>query len=122
MSNHVHLIIQPLGDENLSSIMQWILSVFARLYNITFNYKGHVWYDRFKSFVIYNYRIFLAIFLYIAYNPVRAGIAKDPFAYKYNGVSFCRNGSFQCMDPPAYYIIVIFPSLMQKLLPVVNNN
>src|SRR5574344_2177022 len=49
MGNHVHLEIMPKNEVSLSKIMQWILSVFAQQYNKIHNYKGHVWYDRFKS-------------------------------------------------------------------------
>ena len=33
MDNHIHLLIKPGKSENLSKIMQWILSVFAKHYN-----------------------------------------------------------------------------------------
>ena len=52
MSNHIHLIIKPLGKCSLSKIMQWILSKFAVLFNKFYGYHGHVWYDRFKSKII----------------------------------------------------------------------
>ncbi len=52
MGNHFHLIIRPQKNENLSRIMQWILSVFALKFNRLFTYSGHVWYDRFTSKII----------------------------------------------------------------------
>lgn len=91
MGNHVHLDIEPLEDECLSRIMQWILSVFAIRYNKIFNYKGHVWYDRFKSRVIESFQQLVNTFLYIANNPVRAELVTHPLHFKYNGVFFHKN-------------------------------
>ena len=88
MDNHIHLDIEPLGATDLSRIMQWILSVFARKYNITFKYKGHVWYDRFKSKVIQSIRQYLNTLVYIANNPVRANIVTHPLHYHFSGLYF----------------------------------
>jgi len=101
MDNHVHLILQPLKDESLSKIMQWILSVFAVRFNKKYGYKGHVFYDRFKSKVIESFSQFLATFLYVANNPVRARIVDHPLDHEFNGVTFykkkCGEG---LLDPP----------------------
>jgi putative transposase len=61
MGNHIHLLIKPLGKENLSRIMQWILATFAINFNIRFNISGHVWYDRFHSKVIESFRQYIEL-------------------------------------------------------------
>ena len=71
MSNHFHCIIKPGTGENLSRIMQWILSVFAVKFNKMFGIYGHVWYDRFKSFIIDDIKQFIETFFYITNNPVK---------------------------------------------------
>lgn len=92
MGNHIHLEITPQEDLSISRIMQWILSVFALQYNKIFNYKGHVWYDRFKSKVIESVRQLINTFLYIANNPVRAALANHPLEFVYSGITFHKNG------------------------------
>ena len=52
LHNCVHILIEPLGDESLSSIMQWILSVFTKHYNKRHKIKGHLWRARFISEII----------------------------------------------------------------------
>ena len=47
MGNHVHIIIKPGHNENLSAIMQWINSFFAIRYNRVLGCCGHVWGERF---------------------------------------------------------------------------
>lgn len=92
MGNHIHLEITPQQEISISKIMQWILSVFAKNYNKLFAYKGHVWYDRFKSKVIETLQQLINTFLYIANNPVRAGLVEHPLSFVYSGISFRRNG------------------------------
>ncbi|MBU0581005.1 MAG: transposase [Candidatus Margulisbacteria bacterium] len=91
MGNHVHLDIEPLAGTDLSKLMQWTLSVFAKRYNIVFGYKGHVWYDRFKSRIIKTVRQYINTFFYIANNPIRAGLVNHPYDFAYNGLTFHKN-------------------------------
>jgi putative transposase len=99
MGNHFHLIIKPKENQNLSRIMQWILSVYAIQFNKRHGYKGHVWYDRFRSKVIYSYWQYVKTFIYIANNPVRAGITNSAVEYRYNGISFIQKGVLGIMEP-----------------------
>lgn len=92
MGNHIHLEITPQNEISISKIMQWILSVFAKNYNQLFEYKGHVWYDRFKSKIIETAQQLINTFLYIANNPVRAGLVEHPLDFVYSGISFLKNG------------------------------
>ncbi len=58
MPNHVHMIIVPKKD-NLSKIMQRLLSVFARRYNKWKGYEGHVWKNRFFSKILKDIQQFI---------------------------------------------------------------
>jgi putative transposase len=98
--NHIHFIIEPLPSANLSKIMQWILSVFAVQYNKQHQYSGHVWYDRFKSVILSNFFQYLAAYIYVMGNPVKAGIVLDPFDYEYCGTSFKQRGMIELFSPP----------------------
>ena len=110
MSNHVHLMIRPCGNENLSRIMQWILSVFAVSFNRLFGYRGHVWYDRFKSRIISSLMQWIATFLYITENPARAGMVARPEEYRFNGINCMRRGDYAVIDPPAPLVKLLFPA------------
>ena len=105
MGNHIHLIIEPLDNENLSRIMQWILSVFARNHNIKMGIKGHVWYDRFHSTIINSMRQMLRTFMYIAFNPVKAGISDNPLKHQYNGITYIKMKDFNILEPPDELVI-----------------
>ena len=118
MGNHIHFMITPAPGENLSRIMQWILSVFALRFNTIFGLKGHVWYDRFKSKVIEDLRQFLNTFIYIVENPVRAGIVKHPHDYRFNAVTFLRRGLTSVADDPGEAVRLQLPGCCGLLLLV----
>lgn len=107
MGNHVHLLIKPLENESLSSIMQWILSVFALRYNRLFKLKGHVWYDRFKSRIIQSFQQLINTFVYISNNPIRAGLVNSPLAYQYNGMYHIFNKNYSFVEPPDEELLTI---------------
>jgi putative transposase len=100
MGNHVHLMIEMTNNDSISRLMQWTLSVFALRFNRMHNYKGHVWYDRFKSKLISSYIQFLNTFAYIANNPVRARLVYDPFEYQYSSLRYYRDYDYSIVDPP----------------------
>ena len=118
MGNHFHFILQPLKGESLSKIMQWVLSVFAMKYNRTFNYIGHVFYDRFKSKIIENFRQYVATFIYIMENPVKAGIVERALDFEFNGVSFMQKGLYEVIKPPGMDIKLIVPEISCHMITV----
>ena len=99
MGNHIHFIIQPGTKANLSKIMQWILSVFAMKYNRIHGYKGHVWYDRFKSRILEGIFEYLDAYVYVLQNPVEAGLVKRANEWRYNGITFMLNGGTELLEP-----------------------
>ena len=119
MDNHIHFILKPLKGESLSAIMQWILSVFAQKYNRTFDLHGHVWYDRFKSKIIIDFRQYLHTFIYISNNPVKAGMVGSPVDYSFSGISDLQKGITNLMErPPNRVIRVLWSELYcRKNLP-----
>ena len=116
MGNHFHFLITPGRGENLSRIMQWILSVFAMRFNRRFGWNGHVWYDRFKSRILDGLSQFLHAFRYIAENPIRAGLARYPWEYAYNGVRFLRNLDYRIIEKPTAVLAMLEPVLCGPLL------
>ncbi len=116
MSNHFHFLMKPGKGENLSRIMQWILSVFALRFNKRFAWHGHVWYDRFKSRIVDGLREFIHAFCYIAENPIRAGITRFPWEYRFSGVNCLRNLDFDLIEEPSPVLRLMTPSLCTPFL------
>ena len=86
MSNHIHLVIQPGPDGNLSRIMQWVLGVFARAWNRAHGVKGHVWGDRFFSKILDDCKDFSRTFSYVTEKPIKAQRIKIADEWEFGGL------------------------------------
>ncbi len=104
MGNHIHFLIKPkiISEskkyENLSRIMQWILSVFAMYFNKINKLTGHLWNSRFFSKIIDNIKQFLDTFKYISDNPVKANIIDKAENYRYGGMFYILRKIFDIID------------------------
>jgi putative transposase len=104
MGNHIHFIIQPGEGECLSSIMQWLLSVFAMRYNRIHHLWGHVWGERFYSDIIPSFRDFLRTFDYVDDNPLAACLLIDRRKWQFGGLWHHRYGDKSVVDDiPEWY-------------------
>lgn len=83
MANHFHLLLET-KLPNLSKIMHHIKGSYTTYYNIRHHRIGHLFQGRFKSIVVDKDSYFLQLSRYIHLNPVRAGVAKDPFEYEWS--------------------------------------
>jgi len=100
MGNHFHFIVRPCDEECLSRIMQWILGVFAMTYNRRFGLTGHVWGERFKSWILSSLQEYLKVFNYIDNNPVSAKLVEQADAWIYGGAGQRRRGDLSLVDAP----------------------
>ena len=109
MGNYIHLLIKPGSGVSLSKIMQWLLSVFAQLWNKKHNLSGHLWGDRFFSRIIAGISDFLRVSLYIDYNPVYAGIVNKPEEWKHGGLWHHKKGVTDITGLPDLLLLKYFP-------------
>lgn len=104
MTNHVHLLLEPLASEHLSLFMQSLGRRYVRYINETYHRSGTLWEGRFKSAVVSSDAYLLACSRYIELNPVRAQIAARPDTYPWSSVHFHTQGTLNPLldDDPAY--------------------
>lgn len=115
MGSHYHFIMKPLGDEDISKIMQWIKSVFARKFNKAFGYFGHVFAERFKSVIIHSFKQYLDTFIYVALNPVKAQLAESATDYEYSGLTFLQKGILDILErPPTEFLHVVWKEIIMS--------
>jgi putative transposase len=110
MGNHFHIIIEPLGDENLSKIMKWILGVFAQRWNKFHKTSGHFWGDRFFSRIIHSLREFLNVFRYIDRNPVQGNLCKNERDWPYGGLFHRRKGQMTIVGSLPDWLLTLIPN------------
>lgn len=89
MDNHFHFYIKTTKNgETISRIMQFIKSQFARRYNRMMKRIGPFWNERFVDTIIESnfdpVSFFFYELFYLAYNPVRSKITKDPRDYQFS--------------------------------------
>src|SRR5689334_7567220 len=48
MPNHFHLLVKPDTAEDLSRLMQWLMTSHVRRYHQSYRTRGHLWQGRFK--------------------------------------------------------------------------
>jgi len=84
MDTHYHLIVYATTDQ-LSRAMQLLNGIYARRFNIRYGRRGHLFAERFRSWVVRSEEHMNAAIRYVLENPVAAGIralAKDwPWSY-----------------------------------------
>jgi putative transposase len=75
MPDHVHLLIEDVGDTTIESAMQFIKGGFAFRLRKEFGYPGEVWQRGFSEVRVDDRQSFVRYRDYTAQNPVKAGLA-----------------------------------------------
>jgi hypothetical protein len=73
---------------SLSEFVKEIKIGFSRYFNQRHNRRGFLWGGRFKSVIVENGQALISCLAYIDLNPVRAGIAEKPEAYRWNSIGY----------------------------------
>jgi putative transposase len=98
MPNHIHLLLRTEQD-NLHLFFRDLCGRYARRFNRVYERKGHLFGGSFRQSVVLDDSYLLAASLYIHMNPVRAGLAQTPGAYRF---SSCRLYTMQ--NPPESFL------------------
>lgn len=78
MNNHVHMVVE---SKNLSKFMHGISMSYAKYFRYKYKGTGHLWQDRYKSFILQKDEYLINCVSYVEYNPVRANIVSRPEEY-----------------------------------------
>jgi putative transposase len=86
MPNHVHLIAVPQAEESLRRAIGEAHRRYTRGVNFREGWRGWLWQGRFASFVMDEGHLRAAA-LYVAQNPVRAGLAERAEDYPWSSAA-----------------------------------
>lgn len=86
MPNHVHIIGIPAARESLAKTFHQTHTKYSQYFNKKLNTKGHLWQGRFYSCVLDEQHLIAAL-KYVERNPVRAGLIKEPWEWKWSSAS-----------------------------------
>ena len=84
MSNHVHLLLTPDGTDGPTDLMRAVNQRYVQYFNRRYERTGSVWEGRFKSSPVDSEPYLFTCQRYIELNPVRAGLAAFPGAYRWS--------------------------------------
>jgi len=82
MHNHSHMVIE---SDSLSKVLHAINMSYAQYYRYKYEStgQGHLWQDRFKSYIIQKDKYLINCITYIEHNPIRSEIVSSPEDYKW---------------------------------------
>jgi len=80
MDNHVHLVAVPEAQDSLAKGIGEVQRKYALSINTRYDWKGHLWEERFKSCPMGERYLYTAV-RYIEQNPVRAHIVEKAEDY-----------------------------------------
>jgi len=87
MNNHVHLLAVPLEDDALARCVGRTNLLYTQYVNRKYQRSGRLWQNRFYSTIVDTDAYLWAVMRYIEFNPVKAGIVRNPVEYPW---SSCR--------------------------------
>lgn len=87
MQNHVHFIGVPLNKDSLAKVFNTAHMRYSQYFNKKLTQRGHLWQGRFYSCVLDEPHLLLAA-RYVERNPVRAGLAKQPWQWPWSSAMF----------------------------------
>jgi putative transposase len=86
MGTHHHLIVEA-ARASLSAGMQRLNGVYALRFNRRHARKGHLFAERFSSYVLRDERHLEAAVEYVLQNPVRAGLCNDAREWRWSAAA-----------------------------------
>ncbi|MCM2264390.1 MAG: transposase [Desulfuromonadales bacterium] len=93
MPNHVHLLLEPGDGGSLSRTMQGLQLAYTLRTHKKYRGVGHLWQDRFKSFIVERDAYLLECGRYIERNPLRYGLVTDPADYPWSSYGAYATGT-----------------------------
>jgi putative transposase len=80
MPNHIHVVAVPSSEDSLARAVGETHRRYALKVNQRQGWRGHLWQERFASFVMDQTHLLAAV-RYVELNPVRAGLVDRPEDY-----------------------------------------
>jgi putative transposase len=88
LPNHWHLVVWPVGDDDLSATMHWLTAAHATRWQTAHDTvgTGPLYQGRFKSFPIESDDHFYTVCRYVERNPLRANLVQQAEAWRYSSL------------------------------------
>ena len=105
VTNHVHLVVEPIGATSvISEMMKRLAGRQTRYVNKLERRTGSLWEGRYRVSAIETNRYLLACCRYVDMNPVRAGMVICPENYRWSSYLLKLNEDWRHLDPDVCYM------------------
>ena len=91
MTNHIHVIARPGREDSLAKAIGRTHLTYTKYINRMHSRTGHLWQNRFYSCPLGKQHFWRAL-RYIEQNPVRSGVVRQPWEYKWSSAAAHLNG------------------------------
>ena len=107
MSNHVHIVATPHNEDSLAKAVGRTHFRYTQYINRFHRRSGHLWQGRFYSCALDERHLWLAA-KYVELNPVRAGICRKPWRYRWSSAAVHINEKARSdlLELPQWYDII----------------
>lgn len=106
MPNHVHLAAVPSESDSLAALFRVVHKSYASSINARNGWQGHLWQERFHSFVMDEAHLLAAV-RYIELNPVRARLCQSAVDWPWSSARAHLGSS---SDP-----VLSFPAVLAQI-------
>ena len=76
MPNHIHLVVRPRKNGDVSSWMHWLFTTHVRHYHEKYATSGRLWQGPFKAFIVQTDHYLLTLLRYVERNAQRANLVE----------------------------------------------
>jgi putative transposase len=84
MTNHVHLLVTPMQEHGIATLMQALGRRYVRYINKRYRRTGTLWEGRYKASLVDSEAYLLTCMRYIELNPLRAEMVAHAGEYKWS--------------------------------------
>ena len=117
MSNHLHLVVHVRDTGLFSAFMRKVFGRVAVYINRAYGRSGRVFGDRARTPVIQGRRHMLAVMRYIENNPVRAGVVRKAYEYRWSSYRHYAYGERdELVDDSPEYLALSTDELRRRRL------
>ena len=88
MPNHIHLVVKPRNNKDVTRWMHWLFTTHSRHYNDKHERVGHVWQGRFKASMAQCDQHLLTVVRYVERNALRANMVSSADEWRWGSLNW----------------------------------
>ena len=100
MNTHFHFVLQVVTPEFLAQHLAHVKWHYTQWMRKKYRWRGPLWRERYKSLPIENETYLAACGRYVEFDPVRAGLCRDPADYPHSSARVYQHGATDDLVDP----------------------